>query len=285
MVNSSAAGDARDRRPRSPRFHERGAAGTVNAMADGMNRNLLFLASFLFPLAAAGCSVESTPDPAPRELPKPSTDFTTNQIYPSTSAQDDGTNLTVFAALLSGTKFLTLGPTDRLVAKVGDGPELVLASQGETYTPHYVATLPSSKDAVDVVITLDRAGTADDAKVKLHVPSPFALDGTPPAELKAGASFQLGVTPAAVKDDTLYWALVEGTCVNPGATVLATVDQGKLGFVVPTSVFKKDAPASCDVAFRVQHIQAGKIEGAFSEPLPVDAIGLRERRFTTKLGR
>lgn len=141
-----------------------------------MNSKALLLASLLLPLVPA-CTFENKADPPPKELPRPSTDFTNSKIYVSSSAQDDGKNLTVYAALLGDGKFLKLGATDRLIAKIGAGPELVLQSQGQVYDPHYAGAVPSFKEAADVILTLDREGTADDAKVTLHLAPAFDLDG------------------------------------------------------------------------------------------------------------
>lgn len=248
-----------------------------------MNRTLLLLgASLLLPFAA-GCAAETSSEPAPKPLPRPSTDFATKDIYPSTSAQDDGTNLAIYAALLGDGRFLTLGATDRLTAKVGDGAELVLAAQGQTYDPHWSTIVPSPKDAVDVVVTLDRAGDANDARVKLHVPPPFAFDGATPSDVAFDAKFDVAISPPAVKDETtVYWAIVEGACVEANTTSDAVIDAGKLTFTVPKKALKSGT-TSCDATVKVQHVQPGKVEGALQPPFPTDAIGLRERRFQVKL--
>lgn len=249
-----------------------------------MNFKPLLLAS-LFAAFAPACVIQSSSNPPPRELPKPSTDFPTNKIYPSTSAQDDGTNLTVYAALLGGGKFLTLGATDRLVAKVGTGPELVLQSQGQTYDPHYFATVTSPKDPMDVVVTLDREGSADDHSVTLHVPERFDLDGALPANIKQAVAFDVGVVPAPITDKTVWWALLDGDCVATNATSIASITaQGKLHFQFDATTLKKDA-TSCAVTVKVQHVAMGKADDAFEQPFPTDMVGVRERRFKATIAR
>ncbi|CAN5781173.1 hypothetical protein BH09MYX1_BH09MYX1_19220 [soil metagenome] len=249
-----------------------------------MNTKPLLLASLLVALLPA-CSVDSTPVTTPKELPKASTDFATKQIYPSSSAQDDGANLTVYSALLSGGKFLDVSGTDRLVAKIGDGPDLVMLSQGQTYDPHYVAAVPSTKAAVDVVLTLDRAGTADDAKVTLHLPPAFDLDGTLPSAIKIGTPFTVALVPPPVKEDGVYWAVLEGDCVNASTTAIATIDAGKLELLYAASSMKKDGASSCEVTVKVQHILLGTADAAFVQPSPTDAMGVRERRFTATIAK
>lgn len=281
MVNPSVARAERE----IPRFSRARAGGIRRALVPRMNCKYLLLASLLLPLVPA-CAIDTTNEPPPKELPKPSTDFTNDKIYPSSSAQDDGKNLTVYAALLANGKFLTLGTTDRLVAKVGAGPDVVLQSQGQVYDPHYFATVPTTKEKLDVVLTLDREGTANDAKVELHVPEAFDLDGSLPKDVKQGGTFELGVVPAPVKDDGIYWAIFEGDCVNTGATALGTITpQGKLSFAIGANTLKKDGAASCQATVKVQHVLTGKADSAFSQPSPLDAIGLRERRFTATLAR
>lgn len=249
-----------------------------------MNFKPLLLASLFVALAPA-CVIKSDSTPPPKELPKPSTDFATNKIYPSTSAQDDGTNMTVYAALLANGKFLTLGATDRLVAKIGTGPELVLQSQGQTYDPHYFATVTSTKDKLDVVVTLDRAGSADDHSVTLHVPAGFDLDGALPSEVKQGIGFDVGVLPAPVKDDSLWWAIAEGDCVATNATSIASITtQGKLHFQFDATTIKKDA-TSCAATLKVQHVMTGTVDPAFEKPFPTDTMGVRELRFKATLSR
>jgi hypothetical protein len=247
-----------------------------------MHFQRLLLASIL-PLVLLAPACSSTPDvePPPKELPKPSTEFPNAKIYPSTSAQDDGKNLTLYAALLGDGKFLTLGTSDRLVARIDDGPELVLAAQGQVYDPHWFVSTPSTPDARDVQIVLDRAGTADDAKVELKVPPTFDLDGAAPASLKAGVAFDVAVTPAPKKDDGIWWAILEGDCVATGATDIATITPtDRLSFTFATTAFAKDAKAtSCNVTVKVQHVLTGKADAAFLQPSPIDALGLRERRF------
>lgn len=251
-----------------------------------MNFKPLLLASLLVTVAfAPACVVQSSSNPPPKELPKPSTDFPTNKIYPSTSAQDDGTNLTVYAALLASGKFLTLGATDRLVAKVGTGPEIVLQSQGQTYDPHYFATVASTKDELDVVVTLDRAGTADDHSVTLHLPAGFDLDGALPSEVKQGIAFDVAVLPAPVKDESVWWAIAEGDCVQSNATSIASITaQGKLHFQFDATTIKKDA-TSCTATVKVQHVEVGTVDPAFEKPFPTDTMGVRERRFKATLSR
>ncbi|WP_207749976.1 hypothetical protein, partial [Clostridioides difficile] len=61
-----------------------------------MNYSLTLATLGLF---AAACTIQTS---TPVEQPKLSSTVATNAIYPSTSAQSDGTNLTVYAALLSG---------------------------------------------------------------------------------------------------------------------------------------------------------------------------------------
>jgi len=251
-----------------------------------MNAKYLLLACVLPLIPACAFETKSSSNPPPKELPKPSTDFTNDKIYPSSSAQDDGTNLTVYAALLGAGKFLQLAPTDRLVAKIGTGPELVLQSQGQTYDPHYSGAVPSSKEAVDVILTLDREGTANDAKVTLHLPAAFDLDGALPSDIKQGGAFELAVLPAPVKNDGIYWAIFEGDCVVSGATALGTITPaGKLSFTTNTTTVKKDGAASCTATVKVQHVLTGTADDVFINPSPLDAVGVRERRFTATLAR
>ncbi len=251
-----------------------------------MNSKPLSLACFLA-LAVSACTVQTTQnDPPAKELPKPSTDFATNKIYPSTSAQDDGKTMTVFAALLADGKFLTLGSTDKLSAKIAGGPDLALVSQGETYDPHYVVTVPSTPDALDVVITLDRAGTADDAKVALKVPAAFDLDGTLPSDLKQGVAFEVGVNPPAKKDDSLWWAVLEGDCISTSSTAIAAITPaGKLSLTYGANTIKANGAASCKVNVKVEHILSGKADATFSQPYPIDAIGVRHRTFVATIAK
>ena len=121
-----------------------------------MNTKLLLLPLFAS-LTLAGCTVEPEPAVTPaKPVPLPSSDFDTKAIYPSTSAQSDGANLTVYAALLAKNAFLKLGPTDTLSAVVGDAPEQPLLSQGQTYEPHYFATVTAPQVKTDVTIFLRR---------------------------------------------------------------------------------------------------------------------------------
>lgn len=248
-----------------------------------MNRSSRLVA--LAACSAVACTVASDPN-APRELPKPSTDFTTTQIYPSSSAQDDGTTLSVYAALLYQGKYLSLASTDRLVARVGAGPELVLAAQGQTYDPHYVATIASPMLATDVVLTLDRAGTDGDASVHLHLPATFDLDGTPPSALKQNVGFDVATLPPPIQGDGAWWAALDGTCVKPGTVATATFSAGKLHFILNDQAIDPNQSAtSCAVTVKIQHVYFGEADAAFVKPVPNDTVALRERRFSATLAR
>lgn len=238
----------------------------------------------LLPLALvavlSGCTIDTTPT---QQLPKPSTDYSTDEIYPSSSAQDDGTSLTVYAALLAKGNFLVLGSTDRFVATVGQGPESVLASQGQTYEPHYAATFASSPDAIDVTLTLDRAGS-DDPSIVFHMPPAFALDGTPPSAVKNNVSINVALLPLPRADDGTYGAVLEGDCVPAATNARVNILGGMLNLVFADAV-KSDGPASCAATVKVQHSYPATVSPQFVKPAPPDAVGIRERRFAVTVTR
>ena len=239
----------------------------------------------LFPLVAslalAGCTVEPAPPAtAPKPLPLPSSDFDTKAIYPSTSAQSDGTYLTVYAALLAKDAFLKLGPTDALSVAVGDAPEQPLLSQGQTYDPHFFATVPAPKTKTDVTIFLRRA-QGEVSKIALTVPSAFSVSGTP-ASVHAGDKVSLGIAPEPVVDDGAWWVILEGPCADR-LYMLATFANGKLVFDGSGLKRAKNAAASCAVTAKVQHFYVGKADAAFQQPFFSDVVGLQEQRFAATL--
>ncbi|HEX7604993.1 MAG TPA: hypothetical protein VF316_25425 [Polyangiaceae bacterium] len=232
-------------------------------------------------LALAGCAAD--PEPVvtpPKPVPLPSSDFETKAIYPSTSAQADGANLTVYAALLAKNAFLKLGPTDALSVVVGDAPEQPLLSQGQTYEPHYFATVTAPAAKTDVTIFL-RRDKGEVAKIALTVPSPFTLSGAP-ASVHSGDKLSLGITPEPVDGDGGWWLILEGTCADR-LYMLATFTNGKLVFDGSTLKQAKNAAASCPVTAKVQHFYVGKADDAFQQPFFSDVVGLQEQRFSADL--
>lgn len=223
----------------------------------------------------AGCTLDATPTNKPP--PKPSTDFLTEEIYPSTSVSDDGSSLTVVAALIAGGNFLALGSGDRLVARIDGRPEMVLVAQGQTNEPHYAATFASTFAATDVVLTLDR-NFGDDPFLTLHVPAPFSLDGPPPSTVKSNVGINVVIAPAPQSDDGVWAAFLEGTCVPPGTSARINLLGGALNLVFADAI-ATDGPASCPATVKLQHVYYATVPPTFVKPLPEDARGVRELRF------
>lgn len=240
-------------------------------------RTHLLAFTLLTSLAVGGCAWDSeAPAPQPKPLPLPSSDFATKAIYPSTSAQADGANLTVYAALLAQNAFLKLGPTDTLSATVGDAPEQPLLSQGQTYEPHYFATVAAPTVKTDVTIVL-RRDHGEVARIALTVPAPFSVSNTP-TSVHSGDKVSLAIAPEPVDGDGSWWVILEGPCADR-LVLPGTFTNGKLVFDGSGLKQAKNAAASCEVTAKLQHFHVGKADDTFQQPFFSDVLGLQEQRF------
>ena len=160
---------------------------------------------------------------------------------------------------------------------MGDAPEQPLLPQGQTYEPHYFATVPAPQAKTDVTIFL-RRDHGEVAKIGLTVPAPFAVSGAP-ASVHTGDKVSLGIAPEPVEGDGGWWIILEGTCADR-LYMLGSFVNGKLVFDGATLKQAKNAAASCAVTAKLQHFYVGKADDAFQQPFFSDVVGVREQRFS-----
>ncbi len=233
-------------------------------------------------LAIPACTMAVHNDPPP---PKVTTAFTTAQLYPSVSAQSDGQNLTVYAALLGDGKFIQLGSTDKLGVVVGIAAEQPLTLQPNSgSSPHYSVSMVAPTVDTTVIVHLLRANGETDS-IALLTPAAFTLGATP-ALLQRSQSLTVQVSPAPTIDTKAKdsWIIyLSGPCVNGDVPIDATIQGSSLVFDLHTIQQIKDAPSTCAVTAKIQHQTLGKVDAAFKQPWPSDAIGVQERRFAAQL--
>lgn len=220
------------------------------------------------------CTLQTTSTPS--DAPKLSSTVPTSGIYPSTSAQSDGANLTVYAALLSG-KFLTLGGEDRLSAIVGAGSELPLTLEPSSgSSPHYSLTMAAPDQQTDVTIHLSREKGEIDS-IHLSVPGPFSLGATP-MSLAPAQKLSIAVTPPPAAGES-WIAYVDGPCTDGAFPLIASTQGGQLQIDPSALLRPKNAAGTCSVTVKIQHQATGKADAAFSAPFSSDIVGVQERRF------
>jgi hypothetical protein len=244
---------------------------------------------------ASGCSF-SLSDDHPSSSPKPpieSSTLPTNQMWPSMSAQSDGTSLKVYAALLKQSDFVQLSDGEYFSAKTGD-TEVVL--EREPYTDgkvHYLATFPANTASADVVIALHRAGGRVDAlQSKTTVAGAFQITSPAPTSVKLGTTFKVTVSPppqpldgadadAGAAHDTMTVQYF-GDCLEDTLALPLTFDaEGTATISTALLKLKKGQTTGCDVGVQIRHETYGKADPAFANADMNPVAGLQARGFTT----
>lgn len=246
-------------------------------------------------LPLAGCSFGFGDDHA-SSSPKPpiaSSTLATSDMWPSMSAQSDGSSLKVYAAVLKGGDFVKLDAGDFFSAKVDDQDVVMTIEPYTDGKVHYLATFPSPTTATDVVIALHRsAGRTEALQSKTTVPSAFEITSAPPASFRLGAPLTLSIAPppapppAATPASTGDQMTVQffGTCLEDQPALPLTFDaNGSATFDTNALHLKKDATAGCDVGVQVGHETSGPSDAAFANAAMNPVEGLQERGFTTAL--
>lgn len=242
-----------------------------------MNTSIRFPLLALVPLALGACSAHTSPSTTSQE--HSSTEFTTDKLHPSMSAQSDGQYLTVFGAVLAdGAGLVKVDGTDWLTASLDGGPDLVLDWQNDD-PPHYTVKAVAPSKAVDAVVTLHRAN-GEVAHVNLHVPGAFDLTGTLPTDVKRDDLVTVHVSPAPDPTDT-WFVYLDGTCANYGGNPPLWVVQPSGDALSFTAALDPHVAtgASCSATVKVQRVTYGSADATFGSTLPTDLLGVQERRF------
>ena len=173
-------------------------------------RNLLLGASLLSTFA---CTARLEPvAPPPSET---SSKYEIADISPSLSAQSDGAQITVYAALFKGGAFLELSPGDTLTGTVGSETH-TLAEVKEGESIHYTATFAQPATPVQATVSFARADGRRGGDSTVLVPAPFTV-ATAPATVSHQGSVSLTLTGIGVDElDTE----VRGVCVKDGESQL-----------------------------------------------------------------
>ncbi len=233
------------------------------------------------PLALGACSLSSSSSPPPGNDSGPhhSTEFTTDQLRPSMSAQSDGHNLTIFAAVMTHDGSLVkVDGTDWLTASLDGSPDLLLDWQSDD-PPHYVVKALAPTDATDAVVTLHRANGETDA-VHLQVPGAFDLAGDIPTDVQRDQRVTLHVTPAP-DPDGVWFVYADGPCANYGdapSSFVAKPSGDTLTFTAKLDD-RVASGGSCTATMKVQHLTMGTADPTFAAGYPMDLLGVQERRF------
>ena len=241
-------------------------------------------------LPLAGCSFGFGDDHA-SSSPKPplaSSTLATSDMWPSMSAQSDGSSLKVYAAVLKGSDFVKLDAGDFFSARVGDQDVVMTIEPYTDGRVHYLATFPSPTSATDVVIALHRsAGRTEATQSKTSVASPFEITSAPPASFKLGAPLTLTIAPAPASTGDHMTVQLFGACLedNQPSFPLTFDANGSAVFDTSAVRLKKGATAGCDVGVQVRHETRGPSDVAFANAAMNPVEGLQERGFTTALVR
>lgn len=252
-------------------------------------RILTFL-PVLLALPLGGCIVKSSDSNSSAHKPPPlSSSVQTSDVWPSLSAQSDGSSVRVYAAILKGSDFVKLDTGDSFTAQIGNAEPVVLTL--EPYTDdkiHYTASFPANADATNLAIALHRAsGFVSAPGSKVTVPAPFRITSTPPATVKLGSvlTVKIAPVPAAAATDTDYWSIaVTGSCIDGDAPIRVSVDSETGQAQLDTNVLKlKQGKTGCDVGVQVRHETRGPADAAFNGASSHPVEGLQARYFSTAL--
>jgi hypothetical protein len=253
-------------------------------------RILTFLPIVLaLPLGGCILKTSDSSSSAPQKPPPLSSTVQTSEVWPSLSAQSDGTSLKVYAAILKSSDFVKLDTGDYFTAQIGNADPVVLTL--EPYTDgkvHYSATFPASGDAADVAIAFHRAtGFVSAPGSKVTVAAPFTVTSTPPATLKLGTLLTVSISPvpSTAASDNDYWSIaVTGDCIDDGGPFRVSVDSETGNAQLDTSLLKlKQGATGCDVGVQVRHETRGACDSAYNGASSHPVEGLQARVFGTAL--
>lgn len=242
-----------------------------------------------------GCVVSTSDSSTPsssRSSNPPSTQrgsnsaaYDVSELSASMSAQCDGNNLRVYAALLHDAgQFIRLDQGDYFTVRINGGPEIEMQTESDGVTLHYMASFPPNTDPTDALVALHRPSGKNGAPLsQVRIAGGFSV-AEPSASVKAGEGlyFRMSPAPASASDVRVE---LEGSCVNVATKLTArTAADGRL-FVDTTGVLKPNL-GGCDVTAHVRTETYGQVDSVFRRGMlnSIDAMeGLQVRTFHTQI--
>ena len=238
-------------------------------------RNLLLGVSLLSTFACVARF-----DPAATPPSETSSKYEIADISPSLSAQSDGAQITVYAALFKGGAFLELSPGDTLTGTVGSETHpLAEVKEGESI--HYTATFAQPATPAQATVSFARADGRRGGDSTVLVPAPFTVATAPPATVSHQGSVSLTLTGIGVDElDTE----VRGVCVKDGQSELySPVQAGGARLDFSTIPLADSNAPECDLELSLIARTLGTVDPHFAQTLDTTFEGDQRRVVKTHM--